>query len=415
MVEDTPQDRLHKGLSKARIAVNDSTVARAWLRPSKAVRRLDEALARVREGLLVATEAVGDLLRSYDRGDGMDRRGLLRALSTAATTALLPPAALDRLVEVAQAVGGSRRVDAALLDRLEDVTSSLAQRYYTARPDELTGAVRGLADTITRLLDDGSMDPGHRERLATIAADTHLFAGWLALDSDLRADARAYFRMARDLAQEADDGVLHALALHSDGVLYGLRTPDGRCADPQHAVWRLSQALGGLPAEAPQAVRAYMTASLASHRSKAGDVYGFSADMVRAADAVEWSRLGHDAPRSGFASAAGWLSVIADDNYLDEYEGRGLATLRRRRAPEVLERALKLGGNSRRRTTAYISLAGAQAAHEPDQAAAWAIRAFDTALLSGYVVAYPALDVVRAKLPGDVPGVAELDERLATV
>jgi hypothetical protein len=52
---------------------------------------------------------------------------------------------------------------------------------------------------------------------------------------------------------------------------------------------------------------------------------------------------------------------------------------------------------------------------EPEQAVAVTTEAFDVASRSGYAVAYPAIDDVRAKLADDVPGVVELDERLAGV
>lgn len=140
---------------------------------------------------------------------------------------------------------------------------------------------------LTRLLDDGTMQPGERTRLATLAADTHLFAGWLALDSDLRGDARAYFRVARDLAREAGDRVLHALALDADGQMYALRTPEHRRGDPGRAAWQIGQAHAGLPADAPAAARAWLAVDEARHRAMVGDTYGFQAGMVRAAEAVE--------------------------------------------------------------------------------------------------------------------------------
>lgn len=62
-----------------------------------------------------------------------------------------------------------------------------------------------------------------------------------------------------------------------------------------------------------------------------------------------------------------------------------------------------------------ISLASVYLTDEPEQATVLAIESFDLALDSGYAVAYPALDSLRAELADDVPGVTELDERLAAV
>jgi hypothetical protein len=330
MVEaTTPAERLHAGLSRARNAANDATMASSLIRPDKPAERVKEALTRVREGLNTATEAVGDALRSTDPGDGMDRRGLLRALSTTAATAVLPPSALDYLIEVAQAIGRSRRVDASLLTRLENVTSSLAQRFYQSRPEELTGPVRGLADTLTRLLDDAATEPGLRRRLGSLTADVYMFAGQLALDADLRGDARAYYRLARDLAREAHDEVLYALALDADGRMYALRTPANRRGDPRRAVWQLSQAHAGLPADAPAEARAWLAVDEARHRAMVGDRDGFHAGMVRAADAVERLHSGQGAPSRGFMSAEGWFSLLHHDNWLTDFEGRRPAFLPR--------------------------------------------------------------------------------------
>lgn len=196
----------------------------------------------------------------------MDRRGLLRALSSTAAAAVLPPGSLDRLVEVAQAVGRSRRVDAGLPDRLEDLTSSLAQRFYDARPEDLTGAVRGLTDTSPGCWTTGAWSRAAASGSPPLAADAHLFAGQLALDADLRGDARAYFRLAGDLAREAGDGVLHSLALDADGRMYALRTPDGQRGDPQRAIWQISQAHASLPEDAPHSARAWPVVDLARHR-----------------------------------------------------------------------------------------------------------------------------------------------------
>lgn len=393
-------------------------MASALIRPDKPADRVEEALTRIREGLNAATEAIGDVLRQVDQGDGMHRRELLRTLTAAASTAVLPPGSLERMVEVAQAVGRSRKVDAGLLKRLEDVTSSLAQSFYASTPEALTGPVRGLADTLTRLLDDGTMEPGQRTRLASLAADTHLFAGWLALDSDVRADARAYFRVARDLAREAGDGVLHSLALDADGVLYALHTPDHRRGDPHRAAWQIGQASSALPADAPATARAYLSVSEARHRAMTGVLYGFQAGMVRAEEAVERARLGQGPESRGFMSGEGWLSVVADGTWLADYEGRGLVELgRHSAAAEVLSRAVDADadGNLRRRSGTLISLATAYAPDEPAQAVAAAVKAFDMVARAGYGVEYPALDALRRKLPDDVPGVADLDERLATV
>jgi hypothetical protein len=411
----TPADRLREGLSRARSAANDATMASALIRPDKPAERVKEALTRVREGLNAATEAVGDALRSGDRGDGMDRRGLLRALSAAAATAVLPPGSLDHLTEVAQAVGTGRRVDAGLLTRLEGVTSSLAQAYRDTRPEELTGPVRGLADQLVRQLDDQAMLPGQRARLGSLAADVHLFAGWLALDSDLRADARAYFRQARDLAREAHDGVLYAQALNADGLLYALRTPDNRRGDPARAAYQIGQAYMGLPDDAPPAVRATLAVSDARHRALVGDRYGFQAGMVRAAEALERHKAGQGAPARGFMSVDGGLWSVEHDGWLTDYEGRGLAALRRPTAADVLCAALDAEAGPRRRSAMLISLASVRLDQDPEEAAALAIESFDLALRSGYAVAYPALDSLRAKLPADVVGTDALHERLASV
>lgn len=106
---------------------------------------------------------------------------------------------------------------------------------------------------------------------------------------------------------------------------------------------------------------------------------------------------------------------MGHDNWLTDFEGRGLASLQHPDAAEVLTGALDLDANPGRRTIMLTSLANACLSDEPERAAAVATEAFDLATRTGYAVAYPALDEVRSKLPDDVPGVAGLGERLATV
>lgn len=53
--------RLREGLSRARSAANDATMASALIRPDRHAERVREALARVRAALNAATEAVADV------------------------------------------------------------------------------------------------------------------------------------------------------------------------------------------------------------------------------------------------------------------------------------------------------------------------------------------------------------------
>lgn len=58
------------------------------------------------------------------------------------------------------------------------------------------------------------------------------------------------------------------------------------------------------------------------------DEYGSHGGVEQAGDAVERLQAGQGSTSRGFMSDEGWLSVVADDNWLTDYEGRGLASLK---------------------------------------------------------------------------------------
>jgi len=343
----------------------------------------------------------------------MDRRELLRAFAAAAGTAAVAPRTLDWMADAGGMVGGMR-VDRVLLDRLESVTSALAGHFHSARPDELIAPARGLTEHLTRLLGDGSMLPGMRSRLAGLAADSAMFSGWLALDADHRADASAFYALALGLAPEAHDDTLYALALGAQGLLRGLAGAAGRPGDPRQAVWQIKQAYAGLSDAAPAYARAYLAATLAKHAAVVGEEYGFCAGIENANAALSEGRAGQQ--RTGFLSGAGWFStVVGQDNFVLDYEGRGLALLGSVEAEPVVRAALASDAHPlpKRHTGMLVSLGRAYVALGEHEAAAAVTReALDVAAGSGYSVAFAGVRSVRAALP-DGPLTAQLDEALA--
>lgn len=201
----------------------------------------------------------------------------------------------------ASAVGGRS------LDLLEAAVADYARRYPSAAPAELLGPVREHYRHAVRLL-AGPLRITHRRRLSGVAGVLAGLAGSLSFDLQDQARAAAYFQVARQAAEEAEDRDLGAWALATWSLM---PTYNGDHAE----AWRLieaAQAAGGR--ELSPTRRAWLAALEAKAHAGLGDAKRSTAALVRAERALgnlpaaAGNRLGtdfFDAPRLvGFRGAS---------------------------------------------------------------------------------------------------------------
>jgi transcriptional regulator with XRE-family HTH domain len=129
-------------------------------------------------------------------------------------------------------------VGAPSLDLLEAAVADFARRYPSAAPADLLGPVRRHYQDAVRLL-AGPLRVAHRRRLSAVAGVLAGVAGSLSFDLKDQARAPAYFRVARQAAEEAEDRDLAAWAL---------------------ATWSLMPTYNGDTAEALRLIEAAQTA-----------------------------------------------------------------------------------------------------------------------------------------------------------
>lgn len=125
-------------------------------------------------------------------------------------------------------------VGARSLDLLEAAVADFARRYPSAAPADLLGPVRQHYQDAVRLL-AGPLRVAHRRRLSAVAGVLAGLAGSLSFDLKDQARAGAYFEVARQAAEEAEDRDLAAWAL---------------------ATWSLMPTYNGDPAEALRLIEA---------------------------------------------------------------------------------------------------------------------------------------------------------------
>jgi tetratricopeptide (TPR) repeat protein len=175
------------------------------------------------------------------------------------------------------------------LDLLEAAVAEFARRYPSAAPAELLGPVREHYRDAVRLL-AGPLRVAHRRRLSAVASVLAGLAGSLSFDLQDQARATAYFQVARQAAEEAEDRDLGAWALATWSLM---PTYNGDHAE----ALRLIQAAGGR--ELSPTRRAWLAALEAKAYAGLGDAKRSAAALVRAERALArppaaGSRLGTD-------------------------------------------------------------------------------------------------------------------------
>lgn len=385
---DRPEDRVRLALE----LLDDAHLALMLVRPAHPRDRVARDVVAARASL---SEALSQWEDDYRKDEDMRRRDLLKLASYAGTAAVVPYESLERL---AAALNPAGWVDGPLLDTLALATTSYAKGYYVARPADLLGVVRVHVNRLAALA-PASMSTGQRQRLGSLTSDTAALAGSLAWDADRRGESNAYFALARDSAREAGDATLHALAIASIGM---------NLDDPTVTSWHLRQAVGGLPEEAPDSMRAWLHALHTRSLAAQGEQYGFHA-AIEAVDTA-LNRWQHHDQMDGFWSDQGWFAYLGLPGWRDDYHAQGLAHLGHDDAADALASLIERAADRRQVARLHVSLAGWHLNRaEPAQAAVTAAQALGgTRQWDGQV------RVLRGRLEpwADLPEVRDLDEAL---
>ena len=173
-----------------------------------------ESVEKIEAGLQCADTLLPLLdIRKTDaptRSEPVQRAEFNKAVLALAASLLVDP---ERLTD-------SQTVDQALLADLESLTADLARRQHHARPQVVLGPVRAHLSHLL-YLDDQSVPPDLRPRLARVTAETAAIAGWIAFRGlgDL-VTAHAQLALGREHAQEAGDDVLTAQLLAASSSLH---------------------------------------------------------------------------------------------------------------------------------------------------------------------------------------------------
>ncbi len=344
--------------------------------------------------------------------DGADRRTAGKLLAVGTLSAVLtPPAALERIM-----THGDRPVEARLIADHEDLAETLAAKHHTARADSLFGLVATHANQLYRLLDLPTAPGADRQHLEGVMVGAHAQAGMLAFNAGSRADARRYFALARDIADDADDNTLRAQALGFSSVLYSSSFTGGYGGNAPRAVRLMSEA-AYYARRADPGTRAWIAGWLAKDQAATGDERGFF-ESVQLAE-----RLTGETPKGdgrGFfarnysrnQSTGGYEQLVGN-------VGVGLALLKRcEEATDTLTSSLIPGWP--RHT--IVALTGLAAIHvlqgEPEQACEELRQALNLAIGSGYAMGVERVRGVRARFSitptnwAQLPCVIEFDEQL---
>jgi len=340
----------------------------------------------------------------------LERRVLLELFSVIARAAALPAGSLDHLAELAVTVQRRGPVDAALLDAVEELTASYAAQFECAEPEQLLDLVRAHVNHLGARM-DRPMSPAMRARLGGLAAEAAALAGWLAYLAGRRGEARSYLAFARDAARDADDAVLHALALGSMAALFSA-VSSGAPAGSLVALRLLQQAVALLPAHASSTARAWLAGRLAAEHALLGDRQAFGRWLGRSGAALAEAQPGTG--RVGVFDGRGVLSFWGAGGIgWDHAAGFGGAVLGDRRALDRLAEAAAVVAAPVGRSNVLADLATAHLLlGEIDAAADAAVRALQVAAPLGYGARAQRIVGLRERMPSGAAGVPALDEHL---
>ena len=349
-------------------------------------------------------EIFAALLASAPRGKvvSMDRRQML----VAAVAGLPVPA------EVVERILAGGPVDASLVAGHEVMADVLASQFWTAHIEVLLLAlVNREAGMLLDLL-DRPMGGDERRRLDALAVGAYVQAGALAFKAGRRVDARGYFALARDVADDSGDPALQAQALVPP-IIPGMpwHTSHGAVVDPSRAGRLLSGALD-LARGADGRILAWVHRWMAVVSAAKGDERGSRAHADQADRALD------EAPAR---EPVGFLDRFAAAEGQESGATEGLALRLLGRADDAdaaLARALAATAPdwTSWRAMLLLDVAALRVLQKaPEEACASLVSALGFAGEKGYLVALGRALGVRSTFPkpwAANPRVRELDDLL---
>lgn len=177
--------------------------------------------------------------------------------------------------------GVTTTADAPLLGDLHALTRSYMKQAEALAPRSLLPALRSHLVVLTGAL-QASQPPDARRQLQSMAAETAAMAGRLSHLLENRGDANAWCSFARDLAAEAGDEPMLALALTLNRLQHSPIPSGNRWGDIRKALALLDEAVSHLKPSSPAHVKIYVLACRAEDRAVAGLEAGAYRDLDQA-------------------------------------------------------------------------------------------------------------------------------------
>ncbi|MGH8906906.1 MAG: hypothetical protein ACRD0K_10405 [Egibacteraceae bacterium] len=335
----------------------------------------------------------------------LNRRNALKGIVMAGATIVLPVA---DIVASAQHLHGVRRVGGGHLDHAQDTATRLAVSYAAKPNADARFAAEAHAYSLLALL---KLDPGKvsdRRRLLSIASDAASLAGSGQLSAGRFDKADFWFTKARELAHEAGDRRLEALAIASfASIAWALPVPDHTAS--VEALTAAAKLQGFLqPAE-----RAYVLGGLGCERAALGDdlVSGRFLEQAHAAAAL----IPLAEPGWGWWSIHGCLAGWDGIRREVHTAGRSMWLGRPAEAVGVFEAALPFYSPVGQAMLRHHLTNSCVALGDPERACAHATAALDGAKAYELGTISPKVRQARRSFHKEWIGLAvvrELDERL---
>ncbi|MGH8902983.1 MAG: hypothetical protein ACRDYA_15260 [Egibacteraceae bacterium] len=339
----------------------------------------------------------------------MDRRTVVQTVLIGSGAALLP---VRPLTATAQLLGGRPTIGLGDVRSSQDVATHLAAEYLANPSDETVRAALAHARTLTDRLKRASMTDAVRTGLAAVASDAAALAGHAQKGAGPVAEAGRWFDDAIDLAREAGDRRLEALAIASTSWTVSESTMLGY-GDRSRSLAAL-QGAAALDRYLPPAGRAWVSGLLALDLATANDDAGSGRALEHALAAA--ARLGSGGPGWGWYSEHGQLSGWDGARAVVYTGARPLYLGRHRDAAPLLDSALDGTAVPVRRATLHLDLTRVGVGlDEPERARAQALAVLDQVDQHELGIIREELRLVRASFPSEWPEwvTQELDERLA--
>ena len=343
----------------------------------------------------------------------LHRRQMLKQMGIAGaagiTGKLLP---VSPLVADAQLIDGLPSINGGTVDFAQQTATNLATAYAATPNTDAVRAADAHARTLRDLLKHARMSLSTRTRLQAVASDAAALAGYGELDAGRLTQADAWFTKALELAREAGDRRLEALAIASRAW------PALDAPEPDRAAALAAfQAATELQRFLPPAGRTWVFGYLAREHAAFGDdlVSGQFLELAHTAAA----RIHREDPGSGWWSTNGELGSL-NGTRLEVFTGRRSLLLGHPNdALQIFDSALADTTAPVRRAGLHENIVGASIAlDDPERAITSAHAALNECDPYGLAGVTSWIRRTRKTFPrqwNTQATIIELDERLRTI